>query len=415
MVDEAETPKILDEIARSNSAPAPKRSRQKSTALRRVVIILVLISPLLFGLLFLAYEQWELRVSLNAAVSENNRLQQRITNADQQVASLAETVERLSEAPAPTVDESDLQRLGQEVASLAETVEQLPDAPTITVGPSDLQRLGQEFDQEIQRLSSVIADLQGQQTLETGLRDNQLHLAEAEYLLRLANLQLQLQGDVRSSISILQTADQVLADSGDPSVFSVRQAIAREISQLQDVAIQDVEGLHIRLGNLQDQVDQLPVNASIQEAYRERLGRVSPSSSDQDLMSPQRSLIDSSLEFMRSVFVWREWEDSPDVMYPPQQGTYIKHNVRLTLEQAQMALMMRQSETYVDSLQQARNLISQYLTGMEMETTPILAELDNLIAVNLDPELPDISGSLDLIRRSSSRRQDSLPDLSRQN
>ena len=57
-------------------------------------------------------------------------------------------------------------------------------------------------------------------------------LAEAEYLLRLANQRLHLERDWNSALSMLQAADNVLAETHNPRTKAVRAAIAKEIPAL---------------------------------------------------------------------------------------------------------------------------------------------------------------------------------------
>ena len=61
-------------------------------------------------------------------------------------------------------------------------------------------------------------------------------LAEAEYLLRLANQRLHIEKDVRGAEAILPTADKVLAEGDDPGLLPVRVALAEEIFALQSMA-----------------------------------------------------------------------------------------------------------------------------------------------------------------------------------
>jgi uroporphyrin-3 C-methyltransferase len=86
-------------------------------------------------------------------------------------------------------------------------------------------------------------------------------------------------------------------------------------------------------------------------------------------------------------------------MNPPQELLAIKQNINLMLEQAQVALMMRQPMIYQESLQRARDWIDNYLSGLSETAPQLLAEVDSLLATRLSPVLPDISGSLREIRQ----------------
>ena len=89
MVDEVETPKVLDELARNNSAPAQERSkRRKRTALRRIVVVLLLLSPLVLGVLALGYQQWNLYLNMNRLATENSRLMETLRASNARISEL---------------------------------------------------------------------------------------------------------------------------------------------------------------------------------------------------------------------------------------------------------------------------------------------------------------------------------------
>ena len=84
-------------------------------------------------------------------------------------------------------------------------------------------------------------------------------IADAEYLLSVANQRLHLIGDVKTTKMALEAADQRLRESGDTAAFKVRQQIAKEISGLSTVALPDVVGIYSSIQILKDKVPSLAV------------------------------------------------------------------------------------------------------------------------------------------------------------
>ena len=95
-----------------------------------------------------------------------------------------------------------------------------------------LEQLKSEHEQKIYRVQRQLAKTRGDWLI-----------ADAEYLLSVANQRLQLVGDVKTTRLALEAADQRLRESGDPGVFKVREAIAQELSVLQEVKPPDVVGI----------------------------------------------------------------------------------------------------------------------------------------------------------------------------
>src|SRR5690554_6547046 len=72
-------------------------------------------------------------------------------------------------------------------------------------------------------------------------------LAEAEYLLRIANQRLLIEKDIKGALSALESADEVLSESDDIGVFPVRQQLAREVLSLRGIQGVDRTGMYLKL------------------------------------------------------------------------------------------------------------------------------------------------------------------------
>ena len=94
--------------------------------------------------------------------------------------------------------------------------------------------------------------------LSTTTRNDWL-LAEAEYLMRLANQRLVTERSTKNPVALLNTADEILRDLDEVDLFPVRKSLAEDITVLQMVVDVDREGLFLRLGALSDQLVKLPL------------------------------------------------------------------------------------------------------------------------------------------------------------
>ncbi|MCW8875371.1 MAG: uroporphyrinogen-III C-methyltransferase, partial [Gammaproteobacteria bacterium] len=97
-------------------------------------------------------------------------------------------------------------------------------------------------------------------------------LAEVEYLLRIANQRLQLQRDVGTALAALRAADARLHDLSDPGYLAVREALAREMTELQAVPVPDTGGLALKLASLEGRVDELRPAGARYLSAEERAG-----------------------------------------------------------------------------------------------------------------------------------------------
>lgn len=362
MTEQSETPKILDEISKSNAAKASNRStRKQQTARRRFAVVLIILMPIVAGVLFLAYQQVSLQSKLADLAHENEQLTQRLATQDTQLGQIEQ-----AQLSVPEFDDSDLQELE---AALAE---------------------------EVGRLTAQLAALQTEQLSASDAPDRGWKILEAQYLIGIANQKLGLEGDVATAISQLELADQALVDSGSTSAFAVRQGLASDLQKLRNIQILDREGIYLRLDALLAEMENIDLLNSMRTEFENRRNT---QSQPLRLGEDANSLLDSSFDFLSSIFVWREWEETPEAMLAPGQDDLIKQNLRLMLEQAQLALLMRDNSLYQQAMAKSQDWFQRYAVTDSAQGQALTAELNQLRAIDIDPLLPALSESLSLINQ----------------
>ena len=371
MSESPETPKILEQLSKSNSAKVRDRSsRQQQNARRRIALIVMLFLPVLAGVLFLAYQQRLSQIDLSSLRQENQQLNLALS-----------------------AQATQLQQLQRD---LAEPPQAVP------VDESALRLLESNFDAEIGGLRQQLAAVQSQQrstAVEPSLR---WKLQEAEYLLGVASQKLLLEGDTNSAIALLEDADAALLASGNNGVYATREAISAELLQLRNVEAIDRQGLYIRIGILATQLANVEMLSSMRQNFENRRFRQAQSvavgiSNSSD--SVATGWFGASLDFLGSVFVWRQREESPVVMLAPGSESVIRQNLQLMLEQTQLALLMRDNALYQRSLGKSMEWIRLYVSTDTPSGQLVVDGLLELGAIDIDPTLPSLGESLDSIRR----------------
>ena len=222
-------------------------------------------------------------------------------------------------------------------------------------------------------------------------------LAEAKYLLSVANQRLLLERDVPTAVAALSTADRRLRATGDPGLLPVRKKIASEIEALKAVPRPDVTGMALRLEALASRVDMLPL-ASAQP-------RVMTASADGQGAgaSPAphgwRQALEAVWSGLRRLVVVRRTNHPPAPMLAPSQQYFLYQNLMLKLETARLALLNGDAPVFRDSLSTAGRWIDTYFDTRDAAVAGALKQLQQMAAVNIHPALPDISASLRLLRQ----------------
>ncbi|MBZ9539912.1 uroporphyrinogen-III C-methyltransferase [Modicisalibacter tunisiensis] len=254
----------------------------------------------------------------------------------------------------------------------------------------------QQYRQEMNAtLDKVLAQLASKQQTDA----SEWRVAEVEYLLGLANQRLQLERDVKGAVSLLQTADQRLAKLDNPALTPVRRAIQSELGELNSVPQIDRTGVYLTLMALQEQLAKLPLEQDIQQQAAQA-GDTSPMKGGW-----QQQLARFGQE-LKDLVVVRKHDQALEALITPQQESYLRQNVRLQLEQAQLALLQSDPQLYRASLDKARSLIQGYYDTGNQGVSSALDQLGSLGDKTIRPDLPDISASLQKLRDFMERRHD---------
>ncbi|MDX2423369.1 MAG: uroporphyrinogen-III C-methyltransferase [Amphritea sp.] len=220
-------------------------------------------------------------------------------------------------------------------------------------------------------------------------------LAEVEYLLRLANQRVLMEQTPRGALQLLRSADKILSETDDVTIYEIRKAVAADIAALEAVPELDTEGVFLRLGALSTQVDQLQViPLTEQHKLPDLLDQMNSeefaSSWSSDIKEAWATLSDKASQLI----VIQDRSEPVEPLLSPQQSYYLQQNLHLMLEQAQLSLLQRKPKSYLNSLTKAQQWVGTYFEQNDSNTQALLKALKELEQVDVAPQMPNISGSL---------------------
>ncbi len=238
-------------------------------------------------------------------------------------------------------------------------------------------------------------------------------LAEAEYLLRIANQRLLIEKDIRGALSALEAADEVLAESDDIGVYPVRQQLAKERLALKGIEGVDRTGLYLTLEAAIDSVQQITDQALIHDSAPGLPGQAPDTATGADDADGQLAKAwDAVTDTLSRVVVVRRMDEPVKPLLSPDQSAYARLNLQLMLEEAEMAVLRGNQALYDRALAKARSAIGQWYTTDNPRVKALTDTLAELADRNIDPELPDISQSLALLKLRLAGRLTSEPETS---
>ena len=207
---------------------------------------------------------------------------------------------------------------------------------------------------------------------------------EAAFVVRLAAQRLLVARDVNAAQALLNNADALLSEVDDPRFEAARTALARDLSDLRSAPRIDSVGLYARFAALVAQVDAVNVG----------LAPLAPAnSSSQDWLGRAEAGWQAALSKLSRYLVVRRRDAELSRLMSPDGETLVRQNLRLLLEQAQMAALAHHQALYDASLARSAVFIAEFEVFDSTRTQAIQAEIDALAAINIAPTLPNLLDS----------------------
>jgi uroporphyrin-3 C-methyltransferase len=261
-----------------------------------------------------------------------------------------------------------------------------------------LQNRASGQDTQLERLEATLV-LQRDEIARFGATDRQdWLLAEAEYLLRLANQRLIMAGDVVAATALLTSADSILLELQDVSLHSARAAVAADLAALRAVPRVDVEGMYLQLAALIGQVEQLAI---FELPDTITVAEVAPAD---DWQARLQRGYEEALRKLSDYIVIRRRDVPYEALMEPAWEGLVRQNLRMLLEQAQVALLSGNQVLFRESLGRAGHWVQQFFEVDESGAKALAEDLARLQDKTVAVELPDISNSLHELDRSLERR-----------
>jgi uroporphyrin-3 C-methyltransferase len=214
----------------------------------------------------------------------------------------------------------------------------------------------------------------------------------------LANQRLVMATDVVSAQALLASADSILVELDDPSLYEARAAVAADLAAVRAVPRVDVQGVYLSLAALVEQADKLVIfqlpdaeeqlevaaeetwQARLEQGYEEALGKLSDYVIIRRRDVPMQALMD------------------------PQWEGLVRQNLRMLLEQAQVALLSSNQLLYRESLERAGYWVAEFFESDEAASRAMAREISDLQAREVAVALPDLSRSLTALDQAITKR-----------
>jgi uroporphyrin-III C-methyltransferase len=222
-------------------------------------------------------------------------------------------------------------------------------------------------------------------------------LEKARYLLELAQQQAHWTHDNASTFAMLNEADTILAPLRNPSLVSVREALAHDISEQKSAPTNDITSLLAQLNSLDKSTWTLPVTPLPQNTTENNPNTTKP------------NRLTCTLNALKNLAVIRY---NPDTLEPKPTLAYeamLRATVRLNLQEAVWAVLERNDAVYQLALTQAIHHLEQTFASNTTQTQALITHLNQLKQTKLYQTTPVPKRALDALNQIISATETNTP------
>ncbi len=273
--------------------------------------------------------------------------------------------------------------LGTSVQTLSVQVSQLENLKTTTQNlDKQMQRLESEIGRADARNQSVIdrVEVVAEQLAKAQVDTRSSYvLAEAEYLLKLADQRLLIERNTETAVTLMRTAQALLGQLQDGRLLSVRERLAQDLQSLSTVQSVDILGIQAELLALDSVLDnlQLPVR------------RLAPEEEFAGTIDVKQWLGELS-DFIRI----REVNEPITPLVSASDAGRAREVLRLSLEQIKLALIREDQALFDAGLAQAKRLSMHFFDVTEDAGLKVFTVLGSLEDIQITREIPDAAQGL---------------------
>lgn len=237
-----------------------------------------------------------------------------------------------------------------------------------------------------------------QQAMDLGNRQQKgWLLAEADYLMRMANRRLQISRDIPGAMAALQGANQSLHETGDISLLPVRQQLAKELAALKALPQTDIDGIALTLDQMCTLVYGLPFRP-VTDDIREQL----PESANPDITA-EKNLSDKIIDAIMAIGDIKIHQRSVQPVRSEQQQYQTEYLLLNHLVSARLSALRFDAKQFVYDISLAQQILNKYYDIQDTRVAQMSKELAGFSRIELVPALPDITASWNRLQVARSK------------
>ena len=225
-------------------------------------------------------------------------------------------------------------------------------------------------------------------------------LLEVQYLINLANINTTISDNVPGALKLLQLADKQILILSNPSFDQLRKVLIQDIDTLKNVPKVDTVGIITQLNFISSQISSFsPIPIKFKEDTQSKGEKATKHQLkiDKDETTSDKSFWHRFDEFtinkLKNVVVLKRRKVDTASILNDEYQVYMTRKIQIMIEQIKWALIQKNEKLYKNYIQNTIKIIKLKFAYNLVAIKSILDTLNSLEAVNINPQIPDISNA----------------------
>ena len=235
-------------------------------------------------------------------------------------------------------------------------------------------------------------------------RERSILLAEAEYLIWLAETYIISKNSPKKIAEIFVSIDAILGKLKFLSANESRDIVVNIISVLGSASIVNRENIYSKLSLMTDQLGQLPFIQTIRDLKTNSKTTTYISESEQGQWQENfyTGIHTAFLRFKDLIRI-KKHKYPPNLVPPQEKRQQLIQQLKVVFGQTQMSLLLQEEGVYKKSLTKAKKLLLKNYSDHDELIRTYIQQIDELEQQNIVQKIPDISLQLNTIKENISR------------
>jgi uroporphyrin-3 C-methyltransferase len=203
-------------------------------------------------------------------------------------------------------------------------------------------------------------------------------------------------------LGALKTAQQRLQRASNPRLMTIQRAIDRDLEAVKSAQITDLPGMLLVLDDLVAMADELPLAIDNNRPQAGASQAVESTVAGLPTNAPWwKQVLERVMVEARGLLRVSRIDSPEAALLAPEQGFFLRENLKLKLLNARLSLLARQGDTAKSDLQAVGVSLKKYFDLSSRKTQQALQLLDKAQSLSKGGPIPRLDGSLAALATAS--------------